>query len=140
MASDVQFAHMKYPVGIAFVLEVHDSTFFQVAWFVLPVTQHSAAERRGAPKDFKYTNKFLTWEKEWIDHNWWRPANKKDKPSKDQIMKAWHKDKAHRDWILPIQVPQPEPDDVIAKDKLRLEMKWITKELLPLCISCDCMN
>ena len=87
MVGDPDYLRMKYPVAIAFVVALSP---LKIAWFALPDTQLARAEHRGGPRDFKYTNVNLTWDKEWIKHNWWK--SKKKRPTVSQIMEAWKMD------------------------------------------------
>ena len=135
MVGDPDYLRMKYPVAIAFVVALSP---LKIAWFALPDTQLARAEHRGGPRDFKYTNVNLTWDKEWIKHNWWK--SKKKRPTVSQIMEAWKMDDARKEWVLPVAIPQPAPDEIKAKDKFKVTMKWVQDTLIPACVDAGCVH
>jgi hypothetical protein len=122
-------------VGIVFIVAISP---LKVAWFALPDSQLARAATRSQPRDFKYTNVNLTWQKEWKQHNWWK--DKKNRPTVSQIMEAWQTDDARKEWILPVAVPQPAPDDVKAKDSFKVTTDWVKETLIPACIHAGCVN
>ena len=135
MADDPQFYVFKYPVGFAFVTSCDP---FKVGWFTLPETQLAPPVRRGAPRGFKIQNKFLTLEKEWLKHDWWK--DKRNKPSIQHIMEAWLIQAASKVWLLPLRIPQPAPEEVKEKDKFKLPMAWVLSTLIPACEAANCLH
>ena len=126
---------MKYPFGIAFVTSVEP---FEVGWFTLSLTQLAQPVRRGGPRGLKLQNRFVTVDKEWKKHDWWK--DKRNKPSTDQIMDAWYCGPACKVWLIPLAIPQVSPADVITKDKFRMPMAWVTSVLIPACTAANCIH
>jgi hypothetical protein len=135
MADDPQYKHMKYPFGIGFVTSVEP---FTVGWFTLSDSQLTPSVRGGGPRGLKQVNKYLSVDKEWKKHNWW--TNKKDRPSREQIMDAWYCSQACMVWLIPLAIPQTAPEDVIAKDKFKMPMEWVTSVLIPACTVAKCIH
>ena len=135
MTDDPQYTHMKYPFGIAFVTSVEP---FEVGWFTLSLTQLAQPVRCGGPRGLKLQNRFVTVDKEWKKHDWWK--DKRNKPSTDQIMDAWYCGPACKVWLIPLAIPQVSPADVITKDKFRMPMAWVTSVLIPACTAANCIH
>ena len=71
-------------------------------------------------------------------HNWWPKS--KGKPSIDDIMKHWSEQDASSDWLLPVQIPQPEADKVKAADQFKIDMRFVKETLLPACKQVGCVH
>ena len=76
----------------------------------------------------------------WNNPDWFKPANKKARPTEDQILANWHRSKAHRNWIMPVTVPQPTSDRVRMNDTLKLDMMWVKDTLIPVCEAAGCVQ
>ena len=135
MYGDPQYLHMKYPVGIAFVTSLDP---FTVGWFTLSSTQLAPPVRRDGTRGLKLQNKFLTVEKEWKRHDWWK--DKRKKPSTEQIMDAWYCSPACKVWLLPLAIPQKTSEDIVAKDKFQMPMAWVQSVLIPACTAAKCIH
>ena len=84
--------------------------------------------------------KQLTVSKYWNNPAWFKPAKTSHKPSEDQILANWHRFHAHRNWVIPISVPQPESHKVRMNDSLKLDMSWVKNTLLPACEETGCIH
>ena len=139
MAGDREYLHQRYPVGVAYVISVEP---FEVCWFqlrpsqLLPRVGNSASDRI---RPFKTTTKFLTFEKYWMQPNWWK-KRKGPPPSDEEIMSQWYKSKADKNWILDIDVPQPEAAKVRKSDQFKVPMEWATNTLVPALIAAACVH
>ena len=134
MKDDPEYAEFAYPVALVFVRQVQP---FEVAWFHLPETQ--LARRVGTTRKFKASNKFLTFHKFWSKANWWK-GKKGERPTEEQIMDHWYTTTAHRNWIIPVDIPQPEATKVKQTDTFRLSMEFVTGTLIPACEAAHCVQ
>ena len=138
MRNDQEFLAFKYPVGIAYVRSIDP---FKVSWFVLPETQLApGVSAREKARRWKTTNKFLTFEKYYTDPNWFK-AKKKTPPTEAEILEQWYVSAADRNWILPIDVPQPDdPRKVRMSDKFKISMEFAVSQLIPACEAAHCFH
>jgi hypothetical protein len=71
-------------------------------------------------------------------HNWWPKS--KGKPSIEDVMKHWLIQDASSDWLLPVQIPQPEPDKVKDSDQFKIDMEFVKQSIIPACDQVGCFH
>ena len=141
MANDPEYEMFQHPVGFAFVCSVEP---FEVYWFQCNEDQLQAKPKGKLARAFRHSYgtrpalKYLTVMKYWDNPDWFRPSRKGHKPTENQILANWHRSHAHRNWVIPITVPQPAHNKVLMNDSLKLDMTWIKDTLLPVCEEAGC--
>ena len=137
MVGDPEYIDFKYPVGIAFVVNVEP---FHVCWYSLPPSQLQAKQGREKARPFKNSNKFLTFQKFFKDPQLFK-SRRKDGLTEKEIMDNWYMSEAHRNWILDVDVPQPaDVTKVRRSDRFQLEMSFVEKTLIPACEAASCVH
>ena len=135
MKDDPEYLHMQYPIGIAYVIS---SNPFQVLWYQLSRSQFRSPSRRHGPAGFRTELKFLTFQKCWNDANLWA---RHKKPTEDEIMQNWHRDNAHKNWLLQVTIPQEsDARKYRMADSFRLPMAFVTTTLIPACLEACCLH
>ena len=143
MVNDEEYANFEHPVGFAYV---YSTTPFEVCWYQCSEDQLQGKARGKPHRAFRHSNgaksalKMLTISKYWENPDWFRPGKRGSKPTQEQILANWHRSKAHRNWIMPVTVPQPASDRVLMNDTLKLDMKWVRDTLIPACEEAGCIQ
>ena len=137
MRGDPEFLKFKYPVALVYVCSVDP---FKVYWFVLPSSQlTSQPASRNKAKPFKTSNKNLTFQKFFKNPNAFK--NMRVKPTEAQIVQEWYVSTADRNWIMPIDVPQPaDPLQVRMRDQFKVPMEYVIQTLIPACEHASCIH
>ena len=109
--------------------------------------QLQAKPKGKSAREFRHSNthkskelKQLTICKYWNNPDWFRPGKKGIRPTHEAILANWHKSTAHRNWIMPITVPQPTSDKIVTNDTLKLDMHWVRDTLIPACEAAGCVH
>jgi hypothetical protein len=106
---------------------------------VLPGEQLASPTRHRGPSDFRSDLKFLTFHKYWKNPNWWKKKTKK--PPEDLIIENWHKSRAHKNWILPVTVPQnADARKHRLADTFRIRSDFLKQTLVPACLAAGCVH
>ena len=136
MADDPEYADFEHPVGFAYVCSTDP---FEVYWYQCKEDQLQGKARGKSERAFRHSSgaksalKTLTISKYWNNPDWFKTAKKGARPTEDQILANWHRSGAHRNWIMPVTVPQPASNRVRMNDTLKLDMKWVRDTLIPVC-------
>ena len=63
------------------------------------------------------------------------------KPTEVQILQEWYASTADRNWIMPIDVPQPaDPLQVRMRDQFTIPMDYVKQTLIPACEHASCIH
>ena len=55
-------------------------------------------------------------------------------------MDQWYSTDAHRNWIIPIDVPQPDAQKVQVTDDFKLPMEYVRTTLIPVLERASCIQ
>ena len=139
MANDPEFTKFQYPVGLAYVSSVEP---FKVRWYVLPDTQLMPRTSHGPKtRDFKQSNKSLTFLKFFSDPTALKRRKGKGKPTEKEIMDQWYETDADRNWVLPVELPQANDlQKLRLADKFTIPMQFVKDTLIPACKAAGCLQ
>ena len=138
MVNDPEYEQFMYPVALAYVCSIDP---FKVYWFVVPVTQLAPRIGKEKARPFKSSNKFLTYTKFWKNPFWFGRSRKNFKPTEAQILEQWYVSDAHRNWVLPVEIPNEDgPLKVRMTDQFKLSMDFVKNKLIPACEEAHCKH
>ena len=143
MVNDPEYASFEHPVGFAYVCSTDP---FEVYWFQCKDDQLQGKQRGKSARAFRHSTgskpplKQLTICKYWNNPDSFKRAKKGTRPSENEILANWHKSEAHKNWIMPVTVPQPASDKVRMSDTLKLDMNWVKNTLIPACEEAACIQ
>jgi len=79
-----------------------------------------------------------------MEHRTWKDANlwgRKKRPTEDKIMNNWHRDNAHKYWLLQVTIPQQsDARKHRMADAFRLPMAFVTTTVIPACLEASCLH
>ena len=138
MVNDPEYEQFMYPVALAYVCSIDP---FKVYWFVVPVTQLAPRIGKEKARPFKSSNKFLTYTKFWKNPFWFGRSRKNFKPTEAQILEQWYVSDAHRNWVLPVEIPNEDgPLKVRMTDQFKIRMDFVKSTLIPACEAAHCKH
>ena len=133
MVNDVEYKQYKYPFTLVYVCQ---SEPLVVYWFHLPESQLAPRSGGRQARDFKPTNKYLTFQKYWTNINW---CARGTIPTEAQILEHWYKQAAHINWVLSVAVPQcADALKIRTTDSFKLPMQWVQDVMIPVCKAACC--
>jgi hypothetical protein len=136
MVNDAEYEMLKYPCALVYVCNLEPLLAY---WFHIPESQLTdpvSRRSRNTPRPFRADLKNVTFHKYWNKANWW---TSKTKPPEELILQNWYKYKIHKNWVMPLPIPQPtDPRKIRMADTFRLPMGYVTDTLIPACLAAGC--